>query len=388
VCHPTPGAGDRRSLALDLLVALGKDHDALARERLGPRAWPLARSWLVGEGVGDLFVLRAHLLGPERWRDLVSLPAGSAMRLWLVVHRGGGPTPGQLAALGPTGWDPVEASALAEQWPDGSSPSSDEEPIPSLPSEGFYLFRAMCRWTLPPEEFARVDAIYLRSRAQTLEWLRDWPEGAPLSRPAVHAFLQRLTADSPDAADALVRFRGAQAQLFRHGWLLWARGQESAFDPSGALVRLDRSCAARLRAIADPRAVALAAVSLLSESPLSALLSMAVGDATPGRVSIDGRRYAVPRWSEGLVATLVAERRRDGAGAGDPLFVARRGGRLGIQEASRLLAHVAQRSGIRFRPESRLLHSEPPPCWLSLGALRLVEIGEPPQRVTSWLSSG
>lgn len=387
VCHPTPGTGGQRSLAMDLLVALGKDHDALAVERLRPMAWQLARSWLAGEQIRDLFVLRAHRLAAERWRDLLSLPAARGMRLWLVVHRRA-PTPAQHATLIGTRWRTVSLAEFGEQWSDPPEPINGER-SPMLPAESFLIFRALCHWTLAPEQFQLVDAAYRRALDETATWLRGWPERTPLSRPAVHAFLQRLTADCEDAGEALVRFRAAQAQLFREGWLVWAKGQEGAvFDPGEAVARLDRSCADRLRALADPRATALAVASLVSEAPLDSLLKMTVGDAGSGVMVINGHRYAVPPWAAGLVAALVHHRRLDGARKRSRLFLDSRGeNQLGLRPAGGLLDHVADRTGIGFRVPAALPENwTPPASWLSLDALRLVEIGDPPERVSPWLS--
>ena len=52
VLRPTPGGGDRGSIALDLLTALGKNPDVLRTEHLrGEAAWRTARAWLTGMAV-------------------------------------------------------------------------------------------------------------------------------------------------------------------------------------------------------------------------------------------------------------------------------------------------------------------------------------------------
>ena len=100
---------------------------------------------------------------------------------------------------------------------------------------------------------------------------------------------------------------------------------------------------------------------------------------------VSGERYAVPHWAEALLAVAVHDRRRDGARARDPLFVDRSGQRaMDARTATALLAGVRERTGIRFDHPSRLSQLVPPTGWLRLEALRLVEIGETPQRVSSW----
>lgn len=385
VCHPTPGETGQRSMALDLLVALGKDHDALAIERLSPKAWPLARTWVAAEQIRDLLVLRAHLLPGARWADLLSLQGAPGMRLWLIVHQGA-PTAAQRRTLNNSAGE-VELAQFSDHWASAVDGSAGAEARPVLPSEDFLVFRAACRRHLAQEHFDYVDEQYRRSLDETATWLRAWPEATPLSRPAVHAFLQRLTADCGDAADALVRFRALQSELFRHGWLLSARGQEvAAFDPTTAVARLDQHRATRLRAVAEPRATALAMASLVSEAALDAILRMKVGDVSPGAIVVNDHIHLIPTWADGLVAALIHERRQSGAVAHDPLFVDRRGrGPMQAREAGQLLSQVGRRTGIRFRLPSLYAKWAPPSSWLSVDALRLVEIGDPPERVTPWL---
>ncbi len=373
---------------MDMLVALGKDHDTLTLERLSAKAWPLACTWMVGEQVRDLFVLRAHLLPADRWKDLRSIPGARGMRLWLVVHTGA-PTPAQTAALSGTTWKRMALEEFNRQWPDGSSAPPAAEPSPMLPADSFLVFRAACRWTLTPQQFERVDATYLRCLGEAATWLAAWPEGTALCRPAVHAFLQRLTADCHDAGEALVRFRAAQAQLFRNGWLLTATGQESAaVDPSDSFAHLDRPRAARLRALADPRATALGAMVLLSEAAVESVLGTKVGQCGPRHLDIDGNRYAIPPWARGLVTTLVRQRRQAGARAGSRLFVDRAGAApMDLNQARAMLDALTERTRIRFQipfPSFWGPKRAPPDSWLSLEALRLVQIGDPPRKTSPW----
>ena len=70
VCLPHPGAGARRQLGVDLLIALGKPPGGPAAEGWSGRASELAGLWLRAERVADLVVLRAERLPPDRWADL------------------------------------------------------------------------------------------------------------------------------------------------------------------------------------------------------------------------------------------------------------------------------------------------------------------------------
>jgi len=61
VCHPRPAITATRLLAEDVLRALGKEYRSVEREPRRIR-WLVTKAWLVGEGVRNLVVLRAHLL--------------------------------------------------------------------------------------------------------------------------------------------------------------------------------------------------------------------------------------------------------------------------------------------------------------------------------------
>jgi hypothetical protein len=82
VCHPTPGA-TWPILIRDLLEALGKRRDALARERRVRDGAALVRVWMRAERVQHLVVLRAHRLRPPLL-DAVAELATATGALWLV----------------------------------------------------------------------------------------------------------------------------------------------------------------------------------------------------------------------------------------------------------------------------------------------------------------
>lgn len=73
VIRPTPGAGDRASLGLDVMAALGKNPDLLRQDKLGPDTWDLAAAWLIEAAVTDVFLVRAHTLPIERIQELLDL---------------------------------------------------------------------------------------------------------------------------------------------------------------------------------------------------------------------------------------------------------------------------------------------------------------------------
>lgn len=190
VCHPTPGDPNGIWLAVDLLVALGKRLDAPVLERVSRRAWPLAEVWLRAEPITDLFVLRAHLLGPRALCRLVALPQRCGLRLWLIVHR---PAlrPAQQRTLDAAPWCAIDLPAFCSRWPAGtdhpdlSGPpvpvgrahgDADASGFPAVPGADFPVFRAACRRLLDPDSFAEVDRCYCDTMRRLLAWLADQGE--------------------------------------------------------------------------------------------------------------------------------------------------------------------------------------------------------------------
>lgn len=80
--RPTPGRATHTSLALDLLMALGKSAQLFDRQRLGAAAWNLAAAWLTGYQVTDLIVDRSHQLSPDLVNDLVRIARGAGASVW------------------------------------------------------------------------------------------------------------------------------------------------------------------------------------------------------------------------------------------------------------------------------------------------------------------
>jgi hypothetical protein len=99
VCHPSPGAS-RPVLVRDLLTALGKHRDALARERRVRDGPALLRVWLRAENVAHLVVTRAHLLRPGLLDELARLATIIPVTVWLVRHHRD-PPPGTSTAVAP-----------------------------------------------------------------------------------------------------------------------------------------------------------------------------------------------------------------------------------------------------------------------------------------------
>jgi hypothetical protein len=88
VVHPTPAVSSSSALARDVLLALGRPVGRLAAERISAagQAFKAATAWMIADGIRRLIVLRAHLLSPGGWEQLIELARCVGVRLVLVRH--------------------------------------------------------------------------------------------------------------------------------------------------------------------------------------------------------------------------------------------------------------------------------------------------------------
>ncbi|MFF2580043.1 hypothetical protein [Streptomyces goshikiensis] len=85
--HPTPGTDAAVALAYDVLAALGKPVPLAGYRHLDPApAWAIAAAWILATPITHLTLLRAHLLTPHRFRDMLTLRRRTGVRLVLVCH--------------------------------------------------------------------------------------------------------------------------------------------------------------------------------------------------------------------------------------------------------------------------------------------------------------
>lgn len=203
VMHPTPGLSTSRQLAAGVLVSVGKRFDALQSERAGPRAWSLVDVWITAEHVRHLFDLRAHLLGPKPWQELLELGPRLNVEMWFVVHPR---TPAGihrcLANTAFRRWDPATFTA---HWRDSTADddaTSRGSDFLEIPAEDFVTFRSARRRLLDPAAFGRVDAVFCDSMDRTELALDPWrprplqPRPPDLDLADVAAQLQALLVSS------------------------------------------------------------------------------------------------------------------------------------------------------------------------------------------------
>lgn len=86
VVRSVPGVANLRQMAIEVLIALGKHYDALARERQGARAWRLAWLWVRAEQIRHAVVFDAQRLARPLWHHLETAAGDAGSRLWLITR--------------------------------------------------------------------------------------------------------------------------------------------------------------------------------------------------------------------------------------------------------------------------------------------------------------
>ena len=377
VCRPTPGPGTSTQLAADLLVALGKRFDALRFERQHPRAWPLVELWMAAEEVRHLFVLRGHLLHPDRCRELTALGHRSGINIWLIGPPRSRPQQAPQGRRRPHRWT---AETFTAHWANTTSTDEpdldDAATFPEVPAEDFPTFRATCRRLLDTAGFEQVDHAYRQSMDDTDLWLRPWdPRGRrtappPLTLDDLASHLQNLIIASTGNADAVTRLRGAQASCFRAGWLL-------GFDPvivnpkDGQVPLgpdLDRTVASRLRRLCTPHSVAAMTLFLATHLHSEALSHLDIADIGDDGATVTisgGQRFRIPDHAASLVRVQLLARREAGAVDSDPLFV--RSGTAERSAAAALrntLRSIGAKTGISVSVHDSMASPNDAKAWL------------------------
>jgi hypothetical protein len=272
--RPTPGGRGRAAIALDLLLALGKNPQVLDRDNKNhytKTGLAAASAWMTAGQVTDLVCDRAHGLPHATLTLLADTAVGAKARLWLIWssadrwpvelvdamhergHRVAGTDRHSFQKLIPT----------RDRYAD--SPAPPVPAWPRLPTADFPTFRAACRRHLPPAQHERVDAAYLdAARAAQVFASGRCCDSPKAYDSALVAFLRdRQIGPHTDPAAALIALRGTQAGLLRYGVLLRWEPAKCGAEPASRLPgSLTPIRAGALKAGALPVELAAAALSL------------------------------------------------------------------------------------------------------------------------------
>lgn len=336
VCEAPPDSRRFIALADQAFEAMGKDIDSEGSGRSSAASWRLLLVWLLGEDVDHLFVNRAHLLDRREWESLFALAAAAGVQLWLIAQAHPLRRGLREAALD---WplQEFEFEEFVARWEERGDPSSDQGSeqalvdetdagFPAVPEADFPTFRAACSELLAPSDFAVVDRAYIRAFNAATAW-RDGEAETMLRS------LARHLDESRSGDEAIVGLRAAQAALLRRGWFLRVDPAKVELVKAEAQTRnIDHAALAKLRRYVHPARAGAAVLAMVSGWSPSQLAALKIGDlGLDGRarvVRLKGESWTLPSGATPPVRALMAQRRFDGGGAEDSLFVTGRGERL------------------------------------------------------------
>lgn len=294
-----------KSLGLDLLRSLGK-RPVGAAGRLNDTL-DLARLWLEGEGVLDVFVPHAELLSSALVDALIETvtPDGDDRRLWLV-DTGGAPST-RIKKIASSTWNVRTIKSFLWAKPmvtgDRSLPSFDlGQPPPcdpvALPDVAAHFYSPDAQESFR-RETATINGVVDDMRVPL--HVSDEPRVAD----AIAGRAELLLRTARDPAHRAVRARLLQSALLRRGWHLQVR----TADVTDARAAVD-TLAERLRWYTDPQDAALVVARFVTGLSALDLQYLELANVEDGARSIRfaGLRASVPPKLRGILATQVLRR--------------------------------------------------------------------------------
>lgn len=375
VCELTTGGRNAFWLAQDILDGLGKRPDGLSGGREAWMSLDRAATWLAGEGVKTLFVLRADERDAGAWKLLVTLAAQVGFDLWLLTNSETLPR-GHREFL--TDWqvEHVSWQEFIEQWPApprgaprAAADATTSFSLLGIPRDDFPTFRAACRRLLSPQAFKRVDSEFASARERVRRCLA---ESHSFRRDDVLAHVRELLEEAASLDARVARLRGAQVALFGAGHLLSVRIELLASSfVNASRAPVDEHTSAALREHHHTRAVAAAILTLLAGTPPAELVRLTMGCVRPGAVAVRLERqwHTVPAHARGLVNAHLHQRLLDGAGEDDPFLAVRdrdaRPAPMSPENLRKELGRLSRLSGVLLVSDWTRHANEGVEAWLS-----------------------
>jgi hypothetical protein len=319
-------------LTLAILEALGARHDVIGghdhRRGVG---WPLVPIRMMVAGVTELCVLEAQLLPADVLAELIETCASVGVHLTLVAH----PPLRRPIDEFRNDWAPNEITVdqLEAAWARPklrSLPAPVIAPVefPTVPHVAFHLFRASCRDSMVPSDFAVVDELLRRVHAEASAWGSDARQrysnsliGDTICR---HLVFKALREDGVTVDAAIVVVHAIAIALLRHDVLvrtnvdkLVAQLPRQPWWLAFRQPNLDDMWAYRL-----PFRGAVAAC-VIAGCTARQVAQLTVGDtaADGSSVAVDGLVFEVPAPAQPHLLAHLLYRGAEGADVVAPLFV-------------------------------------------------------------------
>jgi hypothetical protein len=358
VCRATPQANSTQ-LARDTLRALGKRFDVADSPHRADHLWARVTTWLRADQVGEVIVLRAHLLPYASITQLLTAVQREA-RLTLLVHAATVPPALRQALADAEAYvEHVDLDRYEEDlrhWPLEPPEPSARPRLPTLPRDDFLHFTQACADVLDGEDFNRVCDIVAATRRATDRWLDshaapNGPAPARPSKPRVLAFLAAL-AHCEDSEEALARLRGAQTALLFDDLLVEvdAHAFVAAHAAARAIARLDTHASTLLRTYSSPSYAAAGALALASGAGASSLSRLTIAAVAPDgcEVRLGQQTVIIPAHGRALVCAQVIARGAQGAQPADAFFTSHRQLEqpASVSALRTMLKHISEQTGL------------------------------------------
>jgi hypothetical protein len=325
------------NLAEDVLVALGKDLSYRGVARNQHRKWDLAKAWLLGEGITDVFVSPFDELDVAVHRHLFALPAELGVTLWLVrktpLAPEGAPLDGRsrilvnkaIRARHAATVEEYGARAFLDRWAD--VPKAPPVPAPAVfpepPDEGFVVFLYRAFMELERSDFEQVRNAWRYGLEETRHWLNR--SGASVDEVELASFLQDLTSTCGGAREATCVLRGVQVALFLDAWILLKLELErfGRYATLASAADLEAGGADLLRGFISPARAATAVIRAVTHASAEAIVDTRIGDvaADGSRVQLSSTSYTVPARARGIVRAQLHHRRMAGGAESEAPFL-------------------------------------------------------------------
>lgn len=360
-------AHSSRPLLDDLATALGKRAGLGADPNEREEGWEWLQCWLVAEGVREVFLSRAHLLGISSWQQLAELAHTCDFDLWLIYQRGTLATRHEvfirdwdLESLDwRTFWKRVSHKTIQRA---AQSIERTGHGFPPVPDEAWTHFLPTARTVLSADDYAVVRDTAAEAGERIDAWLSS---RADVSLQEAADFVLGEIANVLTADETITRLHGMQAGAMRAGWHMRVRAdvlraRRGAEPPGG----LDAPAARRLRWYLSPRHAAVGAATLAARLDAPQLSALDVGNIPLNGASIGTPigETAIPAHARPLLTAQRLACALEGAAADTPLITSashrsRRGERSEAPGIAYFQRNIEKATGLLLRPSLRHSHS-------------------------------
>jgi hypothetical protein len=331
-------------LAAALFAALEKDFTLPGAMRNATEAYRIARGWVIGERVKDIFIGPMDELAPQLHHHVYELAEDAGSNLWMFWFR---PVPATVSSVRSVSQGratrllsererrEITEMSLEEfvaRWRDAERTASPtpSAPFPSPPDEGFALFLDRAKRDCSPPVLLQITEAWQRGRDGTADAIR---RRTMMDEDTAAGVVRRLVPTANSFHEIVCLLRGAQAALFLGAGLLMKvdLGRFARNAPIAYKEILSSETASTMRAFRKSSRSAACLIRLVSHATADEIAALRMSDIGEHGdcVHVAGGRATVPDTFAGILRAHRVARLSAGAIDSDPLFVITAGGRRG-----------------------------------------------------------